>query len=170
MTQSLEWLNALSADRAEAELLKCCGSTAWAKRMNESRPFATRAELAAKADQIWRNLSQDDWLEAFRAHPKIGERKAEAAQSAQAQQWSAQEQSASQQAAAETKAAIADGNQRYERRFGYIFIICASGRSAEDIVAALTDRLSNDQTTELAVAAEEQVKITQLRLKKLIES
>ena len=170
MNQSINRINELSPRDAEAEFLKCCGSTAWAQRAADARPFSNSDELSSKADEIWWNLDEEDWLEAFRAHPKIGEKKAAAAQSAEAQQWSAQEQSESERAATDTKAALAEGNREYEQRFGFIFIICATGRSAEEILAALNGRLSNDPETELRVAAEEQRKITQLRLQKLLEN
>lgn len=150
--------------------MKCCGSTAWAKQMSDARPFSNSDELSSIADEIWWKLTEEDWLEAFRAHPKIGEKKAEAGQSAQAQQWSANEQSESQKAAAETKAALGDGNLEYEQRFGFIFIICATGKSAEEILEALNGRLNNDSKTELRVAAEEQRKITKLRLGKLLRA
>src|SRR5918995_3214736 len=113
MEQSISRINELTEAQAAADFLKCCGSKAWAKRMSEARPFSSADELSAKADEIWWNLGEDDWLEAFRAHPKIGERKAAATQTAQAQQWSANEQSESQKAAAETKEALADGNREY---------------------------------------------------------
>ena len=170
MNQSLDRLNELSADDAEAEFLKCCGSMHWVRRMSDARPFGDLDHLKKEADQVWWSLTEQDWLEAFRAHPKIGEKKAEATQTAQAQQWSANEQSESQKAAVETKAALAAGNRKYEKRFGFIFIICASGKSAEEILASLTERLHNDPQTELRVAAEEQRKITRLRLAKLIEA
>jgi len=170
MNQSVRRLNQLSGKLAEAEFLKCCGSTRWAKRMSQLRPFASLEEVSSKGDEIWLSLGAGDWLEAFRAHPKIGERKATVTQSHQAANWSAQEQSQAQQAAAEIKAAIAQGNRVYEDRFGFIFIICASGRSAEEIANALKERLGNDPKTELRIAAEEQRKITQLRLKKLLTS
>ena len=170
MKQSLDRLNELSADDAAAEFLKCCGSTAWAKAMSDARPFSNSDELSFKADEIWWNLDEEDWLEAFRAHPKIGEKKAAAVQSAEAQRWSAQEQSETGRAAAETKAAMAEGNREYEQRFGFIFIICATGKSAEEILAALNGRLNNNPETELRAAAEEQRKITQIRLQKLLEN
>ena len=170
MNQSISRINELSAAQAQSEFLKCCGSTAWAKAISDARPFSNSDDLSAKADEIWWSLSEEDWLEAFRAHPKIGEKKAEAAQSPDAGAWSAQEQSESERAAAETKAALAQGNREYERRFGFIFIICATGRSAEEILTALTGRLHNDPETELRMAAEEQRKITQLRLQKLLEN
>lgn len=138
--------------------------------MSDARPFADLDQLLKEADRVWWSLTEQDWLEAFRAHPKIGEKKAEATQSAQARAWSAHEQSESQKAAAETKAALADGNRQYEKQFGFIFIICASGKSAEEILSSLNERLNNDPAAELRVAAEEQRKITQLRLKKLIEN
>lgn len=170
MNQSIKRINELSPQQAEAEFLKCCGSTAWAKAISAARPFSNSDDLSSKADEIWWNLDEEDWLEAFRAHPKIGEKKAAAAQSAEAQKWSAQEQSESESGAAETKTALAEGNREYERRFGFIFIICATGRSAEEMLAALNGRLSNDPETELRVAAEEQRKITELRLQKLLEN
>jgi OHCU decarboxylase len=170
MNQSINRINELSSHQAEPEFLKCCGSTAWAKAMSGARPFSNSDELSAKADEIWWNLDEQDWLEAFRAHPKIGEKKAAAAQSTEAAAWSAQEQSESERAAAETKAALAEGNREYEQRFGFIFIICATGRSAEEMLAALNGRLNNDRKTEIRAAAEEQRKITQLRLQKLLEN
>lgn len=170
MTQSINRINELSPQQAEAEFLKCCGSDQWAQRMSDARPFSNSDELAAKADEIWWNLAEKDWLEAFRAHPKIGEKKAAAAQSAEAEAWSAQEQSESERAVAETKAALADGNREYERRFGFIFIICATGKSAEEMLTLLNQRLANTSEAELRNAAEEQRKITRLRLAKLLQA
>lgn len=170
MGQSIKRINELSEAQAIAEFLKCCGSAVWARQMSDGRPFSNSNELASKADEIWWSLTEQDWLEAFRAHPKIGEKKAAAAQSAEAEAWSAQEQSESERAAAETKTALAEGNREYEERFGFIFIICATGRSAEEMLAALNSRLHKDRPSELRVAAEEQRKITQLRLQKLLEN
>jgi len=168
--KELDRLNALAPADAQVEFLKCCGSTRWAKLMTEARPFANFEEVSSRADEIWASLGEQDWLEAFHAHPRIGERKAAATQSQQAAGWSAQEQSQAQQAADETKAAIAEGNSVYEDRFGFIFIICASGKSAEQILSSLNERLANSVATELPIAAEEQQKITQLRLKKLLST
>ena len=170
MTQSLQRLNELSADDVRSEFLKCCGSRAWAGEMSAARPFATVEELLSESDRIWRALSDEDWLEAFRAHPKIGERKSAAAQSETAQAWSAQEQSRTQTASAGTLDALAERNREYEKRFGFIFIICATGKSAEEMLTMLELRMSNDYEDELQVAAEEQRRITQLRLKKLLET
>ena len=168
MNQSLKRLNELTAQEAEAEFLKCCGSHAWAAAMTESRPFASKEALLAKADDISSSLTNEDWLEAFRSHPKIGEKKAVTAQTNLEQRWSSQEQSAMQSASADTVARLASGNQEYESRFGFIFIVCASGKSSEEMLAILNNRLDNDPQTELSVAAQEQQKITRLRLEKLL--
>ena len=153
---------------AKAEFLKCCGSRAWAKALSDARPFIDADALYDKADSVWWSLSESDWLEAFRAHPKIGEQKAATAQSEQARSWSAREQSGVQDAAAETKVALAKGNQEYEERFGFIFIVCATGKSSEEMLRTLNQRLQNDRGTELRAAAEEQRKITRLRLEILL--
>jgi OHCU decarboxylase len=170
MDQPVRRLNQLPAELAEAEFLKCCGSTRWAKLMTEARPFANFEEVSSKADEIWASLGEQDWLDAFRSHPKIGERKAAAIQSQQAVNWSEQEQSRAQEAAGATKVAIAEGNRVYEHRFGFIFIICASGKSAEEILSALNERLAHDANTEIRIAAGEQQQITRLRLEKLLQS
>ena len=114
-------------------------------------------------------LTRDDLLEAFRHHPRIGEQKAAEAQSAQAQRWSKQEQAGVEVAPAETLAALAEANQAYEARFGYIFLICATGKTSEEMLALLRTRLHNDAEQELRIAAVEQQKITRIRLEKLLE-
>jgi OHCU decarboxylase len=169
LSNGLNQLNSLLHTQAEAEFLKCCGSQRWASAMTGARPFANVDDLLTKADSIWQSLRSEDWLEAFRAHPEIGEKKAAAAQSEEARKWSAQEQSGTQGAAADTMAALAEGNRDYERRFGFIFIVCATGKSSEEMLAILQARLRNDAETEIAMAAEEQRKITRLRLEKLLQ-
>ncbi len=166
----LERLNSLPAAEAEAELLKCCGSTRWASLVAARRPFRDASELFVTADAAWWSLGPADWLEAFRSHPKIGEKKAEAATSEQARRWSEGEQSGARSASAETLDALAEANRAYEERFGHIFIICATGRAAEEMLAALRERLGNDPREELRAAAEEQRRITRLRLEKLLNS
>jgi len=168
LNTGLEKLNAFSQTQAEAELLKCCGSQRWASTMTATRPFANVDELLTDADSIWRSLSSEDWLEAFRAHPKIGEKKAAAAQSEEVRKWSAQEQSGIRNADVDTMAALAEGNRDYEQRFGFIFIVCATGKRSEEMLAILKVRLQNDAETEMGIAAEEQRKITRLRLEKLL--
>lgn len=168
MNQSLARLNELTAEPAEAEFLKCCGSTKWAREMTAARPFATAPELFARADDISSSLEDEDWLEAFRAHPKIGEQKAATVQSHQEQTWSAQEQSGVADASGATIAQLAERNREYEDRFGFIFIVCASGKSPDEMLAILNSRIDNEPQTELRIASEEQRKITRLRLEKLL--
>ena len=136
--------------------------------MLAERPFESGADLSARADQVWWTLDPRDWLEAFHSHPKIGEKKAAAATAKEAQEWSADEQSGMNRSAQATIDALADLNQVYEDKFGFIFIVCASGKSSEEMLAVLRERLENDRDVELRVAAEEQAKITQLRLNKLL--
>ena len=169
MTLRLDQLHELSAEQAEAEFLKCCGSRSWARALTDARPFADAEALFREADRVWWSLGDEDWLEAFRAHPKIGEQKAAAVQSEQARSWSAQEQSGIQDAATETKAALAARNQEYEDRFGFIFIVCATGKTSAEMLAILNERMCNDTGAELRIAAEEQRKISRLRLEKLLK-
>jgi len=164
----LEELNSLTSAAADEEFLKCCGSMHWARQMSEARPFADLDQLTKEADLIWWSLAEEDWLEAFRAHPRIGERKAATNQSAQAQNWSAQEQSGVTDAARETVDELAQQNREYETRFGFIFIVCATGKSPAEMLTILQSRIGNDRRDELLIAAEEQRKITQLRLEKLL--
>lgn len=167
-TNSLEQLNSIPAAKAEQELLKCCGSRRWARRMVDSRAHRSVAELVETASRVWWSLEPPDWLEAFRSHPKIGEQKAAAATAVEAQQWSAAEQSGLNNSAPQTFDELARLNHEYEQKFGYIFIVCASGKSAEEMLAILRARLENNPEDELRVAAGEQAKITELRLKKLL--
>ena len=165
---TLDRLDALPAAEAEAELLACCGSRRWARETAARRPFGDVGALLAAADEVWWALGPDDWHEAFRAHPRIGERKAAPAQTARAAGWSAQEQSSAAGAAAEVAEALAEGTRAYEDRFGHIYIVCATGKTAEEMLAILRARLANDPATELRAAAAEQAKITRLRLEKLL--
>ena len=155
----LDRLNSMPADELEKELLPCCGSRAWARRMAEGRLFQNVADVKQKSDQIWRNLGHADWLEAFAAHPRIGEK---------GSRWSEAEQAGARGADAETLAALVAANREYESRFDHIFIVCATGKSAAEMLDLLRARLSNDPETELRIAAEEQRKITHLRLEKLL--
>jgi len=156
----------MSPSQAEAEFLKCCGSKNWAQQMVGARPYPGLNELIAKADRIWWSLDSGDWLEAFHSHPKIGEKKA-APTAVEAQRWSENEQSGIRNSAQQTLDELADLNRAYEEKFGYIFIVCASGKSSEEMLAMLHDRLKNNAAEELRIAATEQAKITQLRLRKL---
>lgn len=168
-TEALERLNALSLKEAEGEFLKCCGSTRWASEVARARPFTDFRELSIKADSVWWGLDESDWLEAFSRHPKIGERKAAETQDAQARAWSSEEQAETRKSSEEILSGLAEMNRAYERRFGYIFIVCATGKSTEEMLEILRERLGHDPHTEIRIAAEEQRKITQLRLEKLLK-
>jgi allantoicase len=141
------------------ELLKVCGSLRWTEAIARARPFASWESLVETADRIWHGLQPVDWLEAFSAHPRIGERKAG---------WSSQEQSGTRNASEETMRALAEGNRAYEEKFGFVYLVCATGRSADEMLANLNERMNNERDAELRVAAEEHRKITELRLEKLI--
>ena len=173
MENALKRLNALPAMEAEAELLACCGASRWARGLVARRPFGSVAELFGAADEIWGSLGSQDWLEAFSRHPQIGEKAAEKQIKSEAGQqissrWSAEEQSGAQRNSADVVARLAEGNRVYRLRFGYIFIVCATGKTAEEMVAILEQRLQNDASAELTIAAEEQRRITWLRLEKLL--
>lgn len=163
-------LDTLTQAEAEAELLSCCGSSAWAAQMARLRPFGEMSRAVAAADVVWAGLGKDDWLEAFRAHPRIGETQAEKEQSALAKQWSHEEQATSGPSSGKVAAALTAANLAYDARFGHIYIVCATGKTPSEMLAILEERLGNDATTELTVAAEEQRKITHIRLEKLFST
>lgn len=168
MTHDLEWLNSLPHEEAVKALLQCCGSKRWAEDVANARPYQNLETLTANANNVWWSLQKDDWLEAFRSHPKIGEKKAADPVSDRSRQWSGQEQAGVATASRETVDALAALNWAYDQKFGFIFIICATGKTSEEMLAALKQRLENDPETELPIAAAEQRQITELRLKKLI--
>ena len=174
MTQGIARLNALSSEEAQAELLKCCGSTNWARHMTQQRPFPTGGDamrrLLDSADRVWWDLGREDWLEAFSRHPRIGEKAAAKDASAETRRWSEEEQSGTRSAREQVLAALAKANRAYEKRFGYVFIVCATGKSSEEMLALLQQRLQNDPAAELRMAAEEQRRITHLRLQKLLQA
>jgi OHCU decarboxylase len=159
---TLDALNHLNREAAQAAFVRCCGSISWARSMAAARPFASIDAMASAGDAIWRSLAPADWLEAFAAHPKIGEQ-------ARGSSWSDGEQAGMRAAADDVRSRLASGNTEYLSRFGYIFIVCATGKTAEEMLAALDARLMNDPAVELGVAAEEQRKITGIRLAKLMD-
>ena len=161
-------LNRLGADEARAALLACCGSTRWAAEVAALRPFWDVRQLLRIGRRVWVELGVEDRLEAFRAHPRIGESKAASDTGDEARRWAEGEQSRARDASAETLDEMARANREYEARFGFIYIVCATGRTAEEMLALLRERLSNDPEAELRVAAEEQWRITELRLKKFL--
>jgi len=163
-------LNAFSKLDLAQKLFDCCGSQAWVKKMIGQFPFASADRLLEAADASWADLDRAHWLEAFRHHPAIGDRRAKKNQSANAREWSATEQSAAQAHHRKGSAALAEVNREYQEKFGFVFLICATGKSGSEIFASLQQRLPNDPETELRIAAEEQRKITRLRLEKLLGS
>ena len=158
----LDRWNELPQEEAAADLLAVCHSRRWAEAVAAGRPYAGLAALQAAADEVWTGLGPDDWLEAFAAHPRIGEG------GGSSPAWSRQEQSGVGGAGQDVQEALARGNAEYEERFGHVFLIAAAGRSAGEILAELQARLGNDPATELRVAAGEHRRITRLRLEKLI--
>jgi len=166
MSEVLVHWHGLSEEEAAQEILPCCGSTSWARAVAKRRPINDAASLLVVADETWWGLGPSDWMEAFSKHPRIGERKAPPVALAQSAAWSAQEQRNVADAGKALQLALAEANQEYERRFARVFIVCATGKSASEILEILRRRLQNDDSTELREAAEEQRKITNIRLKK----
>jgi 2-oxo-4-hydroxy-4-carboxy-5-ureidoimidazoline decarboxylase len=170
MTSVLMRWNELRAGEAAEEVLPCCGSKAWAQAMAARRPIPNEAALLATSDEVWTSLSESDWVEAFCGHPRIGESHTPASSSARSAAWSGEEQRRAGTANEDVKSALAEANRAYEQRFHRIFIVCANGKSAPEILEILRRRLQNDDTTELHEAAEQQRQITHLRLKKWLNS
>jgi allantoicase len=156
----VRWLNAKTPEVFEERVLPCCGSRAWAAGLREKRPFANFEGLLQSSDDVWAGLSAEDRLEAFAAHPRIGERRGSA--------WSAGEQAGATAAGEGVLRALEESNRAYEERFGHVFLINATSRSADEMLEALRRRLGNDAETELAEASEQQRQIARLRLEKLV--
>ena len=171
MNEALERINQASTSEADSMFVDCCGSSVWASMMTMMRPFTSEDELMEIAAAVWNDreiLRTDDWLEAFAAHPKIGEEKA--ASTKQAVEWSTGEQSGINSADEVLKRKLADANREYYDKFGFIFIVCATGKSGEEMLELCHQRLGNDRETEIGIAAGEQQKITEIRLRKLFDA
>lgn len=160
-----ERINSATVEEARAILARACGSTRWVDRMLALRPFDSADALLTAARREWFELSEGDWLEAFSHHPQIGDRASLAARFPQTHDLSSKEQSGVSGAGEDVLTALADANAAYRERFGFIFIVCATGKSAGEMLQLLRARLPNDRATELRNAAEEQAKITALRLR-----
>ncbi len=163
---TLAEFNALPQAQAESQLMDCCGSARWATMMASRRPYASAEVLHKAADSIWWNLERADWLEAFSHHPQIGDKPAAGSDSAR--QWAEGEQTGARAATEDVKARLARGNRAYFEKFGYIYIVCATGKSAASMLAILEQRLQNDLPSEISIAAEQQRMITRIRLDKLL--
>ena len=165
---ALRAFNALPQASAEQHLLTLCGSRQWAGVLSARRPFADQHALEHDASNVWFLLGERDWLEAFACHPRIGEQPRGASTFAA---HAAAEQQTAQQTLSETTArALAEGNRLYEQRFGFVYLVFASGRPAAELLAALERRLGNDRITELHEAARQQHSITSLRLRRWLEA
>jgi OHCU decarboxylase len=162
--------NALRPEEAAENILPCCGSKAWARGMVARRPIPDEATLLDACDQVWKSLPESDWMEAFRGHPRIGESHSPAASPARSAAWSGEEQRSVGTSGEDVKVALAEGNRAYEQRFNRIFIVCATDKSAPEILEILRRRLQNDEKTELQEAVEQQRQIAHLRLKKWLSS
>ena len=165
---TIEALNALTPSEANEQFKLCCGASNWVEKMNQNRPFQDGNEVYKKAKSIWFSLSSDDWLEAFTHHPKIGNIDSLRKKFQNVKSISENEQSGVNNATESILKDLAESNQLYEDRFGFIFIVCAAGKSADEMLDLIKIRLKNNMDTEMLNAANEQNKITQLRLKKLL--
>ncbi len=165
---TLEELNTLEETSALEEFGKCCGAKNWIERMVTERPFDNENVLTNTAEKIWFDGSESDWLEAFAQHPKIGDVDSLAKKYASTKEWAGNEQKSVDSASSEVIRKLAELNTQYEERFGFIFIVCATGKSAEEMLEILESRIDNGYQEELKIAMGEQHKITTLRLKKLI--
>jgi OHCU decarboxylase len=165
---SVAELDAMSETEAKRLLSDSCGASKWVSGMLARRPFRSRAVVLSTADEVWRSLDSNDWLEAFSHHPRIGERTSTVPQSERGSAWAASEQSGVGRGQQNVRAELASVNREYEHRFGYIFVVLASGKSAGEMLALARERLGNDPDVELRTAAEEQWKITRLRLERML--
>lgn len=166
---TLDELNSCDFGAFTHALSACCGASSWATELAIRRPFADAAALHNAAREVWRGLHEREWLEAFSHHPRIGDIESLRKKFAATANWAANEQLGASTASRQTLEALAAGNGEYEARFGFIFIVCATGKSAEEMLSLLSARLGNDRNIELRIAAAEQEKIMHLRIDKLLE-
>ena len=165
---TIEALNALTSSEANKQFELCCGASNWVEKMNQNRPFHDKNEVYQQAESIWFSLSSEDWLEAFTHHPKIGDIDSLRKKFHNTKSMSKNEQSGVNDAEKSTLNNLAKSNQLYEEKFGFIFIVCATGKSSDEMLALIKMRLNNNAKIEMQNAAKEQNKITQLRLKTLL--
>jgi len=166
---NIDQFNKLSDDEAKTEITRCCGASNWVKKVLDNRPYNNKNSLLELAEKEWFNLAQDDWLEAFQHHPKIGDINSLSKKYANTQKWAEGEQSGVNSASENIIHNLAQGNKDYEEKFGYIFIVCATGKTAQEMLDILNTRLPNNAEEEIKIAIGEQNKITKIRLEKLLE-
>lgn len=167
METDVAFINSLADADLEEAFLRCSGTRFWSKTMIAKRPFLHWQDLTQKACSVWSTCSYEDWLEAFASHPQIGDLDSLREKFASTAHWASKEQAGVEGVSTETLERLAAGNLRYKQRFGYIFIVLATGKSAEQMLDILSARLQNESADEFAIACEEQTKITELRLAKL---
>jgi len=165
---TIEEINKTDDELIIEQFMMCCGSTNWAQAMADARPFDSAEDLHTTAVAIWQGLEDSDWLEAFTHHPKIGDIENLRKKFASTAEWAEGEQSGAAQASEAVLKKLADLNKVYEKKYGYIFIVCATGKTAEEMLALLENRLDNPKEKELKIAVGEQQKITTIRLNKLL--
>jgi 2-oxo-4-hydroxy-4-carboxy-5-ureidoimidazoline decarboxylase len=170
MNKVLSRWNSLDSAAAAREALPCCGSQAWAAALADRRPIADEASLIETSANIWQDLPEEAWQEAFNSHPRIGQRHAQSHATEESLRWSAHEQRTALSEDEAAKLALEEANRRYEQKFGRIFIVCATGKTSAEMLAILEARMKNDAASELREAAEQQRQITQLRLHRWLES
>ena len=166
---TLHELNTIPKQQLREELTKCCGSASWVNKMLPFFPADDLVELLEDAEEQWFKCSEEDWKEAFAQHPKIGDVESLQKKFASTAQWASAEQAGVNSASQQTLEALTEANKKYEDKFGYIFIVCATGKSAEEMLGILNERLLNDPKDEIEIAADEQNTITKLRIEKLLE-
>ena len=164
---TIQQFNHLTTHQAKEELFKCCGSSVWAEKLARKIPFNSTEELKRESDKIWNDCSDEDALEAFKHHPKIGDIKSLEKKFASTKQWASGEQAGVNEASQNILQDLANGNEEYEKKFGYIFIVCATGKTATEMLALLQLRLPNSPDKEMKIAMQEQNKITHIRIDKL---
>ena len=167
---TIDEFNALPAPQATDAMLRCCGAAKWAGKVVSRRPYKSFDDLLIAADEAFAELEPGDWLEAFSHHPRIGDLESLRAKFATTAGWASGEQSGVSMVREMTLAVLAEGNRAYEEKFGYIFIVCATGKSADEMLDLLERRLPNEPEDEIQTAAAEQMKITHLRLHKLFSA
>lgn len=166
---TIEELNNLSTEKAFEELFKCCGCTVWAQNIVDFRPFNSKSDLLKVSDMAWISCDMTEGLEAFSHHPKIGDLKSLEKKFSTTKVWAADEQAGVDVATDKTLIDLDISNKLYEDKFGFIFIVCAKGKTATEMLALLKARLMNDLEVEFKIAMKEQNKITHIRLDKLIQ-
>jgi 2-oxo-4-hydroxy-4-carboxy-5-ureidoimidazoline decarboxylase len=160
-------INQWSEDEARHAFHRCCGSRRWSELLTTLRPFESESALFEAAERVWWGLARADWLEAFSAHPRIGDLDALRTKFTGTSARAAREQAGVDGAPEHSLRELADENRRYEAQFGYIFIVCATGKTAEEMLGLLRARISNNDEAEIRIAAGEQAKITRLRLEEI---